>query len=109
MKLSGQKILALTLAAFVGLSVTTPAHADWYDGYHWHHGRHPHGWVYDARLHYYVPAPGYVVAAPGTVVVQQPAPAPVVVAAPPQPVYVQPQPAYVEPVAPAVGLSVHIH
>ena len=107
MKINLQKILALGLIALVGLSISSPAQARWYDGHYYHHGHPPGGWVWDPRLHYYVyGAPVVMAPPPGAVVIAQPAP---VVVAPPQPVYVAPAPAYVAPAPVGINLGVHIH
>jgi len=101
MKITGKKILALALLGAIGLSISTPAEARWYDGHGWHRGHAPVGWVFDPRLHYYVYAPVPVaVVPPGAVVVQPAAP-------PPQVVYA-PAPVYAEPPV-GVNLVVHAH
>ena len=106
MKFTGKKTLVLALAAIIGLSglsIATPAHADWYDGHRYHHGHPWRGYHWDPRLGYYVYAPGYVYAPPPTVVVAQPAPPPVVVAQPAPVYYAAPQPPPF-----ALGVGVHI-
>jgi len=113
MKITRKKILILTLTAFIGLSVASPARADWYDGRHRHHGHVPRGWVYDARLRYFVYAPAYVVVPPQPgIMLAQPAPTQVVVVgpAPPSQVVYERAPIYLGPQPPiGLNLALRVH
>lgn len=78
MKISASKTLSLlTLAAILGMSFSSPAHADWDDRWHgdhyWHHEREEHC-EHEYYRHWY-PDPNYYGAYYGySPVIVQPAP-----------------------------------